>query len=278
MEVLGDARRVGAEKSTQVPLLKSCILELSIGVDTIHHFQADFSVEYEIMAKKSFVSKPTGNVPRTKTSFTSKLLTAYLFLYNAVSLILWFLILSLLVNNVYTQAIHDRVFTAFPEVYPVLFFTQSLAVLEVFHSLFRLVRAPVVTTLMQVSSRLLVVWLVLFVFGSGGLIKPDGIAGVADRKQPGDYAFIGAVAAWSVTECIRYSFFSMQVIGISAPRVIQWLRYNTFFVLYPVGIVSECVLIYSAIQPAWGVQKWLAWIFIAVLGIYPAGMTFAKEI
>ena len=48
-------------------------------------------------------------------------------------------------------------------------------------------------------------------------------------------------------------------------------RYNTFFVLYPLGISSECWLMYKAIDPA---QSWnLAYGYVikAILFIYVPG-------
>lgn len=44
------------------------------------------------------------------------------------------------------------------EVEVILKVTQSLAALEVFHALFGLVRSPVFTTLLQVASRLVLLW------------------------------------------------------------------------------------------------------------------------
>jgi hypothetical protein len=70
--------------------------------------------------------------------------------------------------------------------------------------------------------------------------------------------------AWSVTEIIRYSYFALNLKNGSVPDYLMWLRYNTFFVLYPVGIASECWLVFLATKPAakwdWRVEcvLWLA--------------------
>ena len=63
--------------------------------------------------------------------------------------------------------------------------------------------------------------------------------------------------AWAVTEVIRYSYFvanlrvdSSGAEGQEVPRWLVWLRYNTFYVLYPVGIGSEMTCVWLASQAA----------------------------
>lgn len=93
-------------------------------------------------------------------------------------------------------------------------------------------RAPLVTTAMQVASRLLLVWGVMYPFGMLGLGgdvivgtggSASGVSGALDAKL-GDYAFAGCLGAWGVTECIRYGFFALQVSGLGVPGFWSWLR------------------------------------------------------
>ena len=116
-----------------------------------------------------------------------------------------------------------------------------------------LVRSPVSTTVMQVSSRLLLVW------------------AVVDR-YPQDTApsvfYSTMLLAWSVTEVIRYSYFVFNLQSGGVPGFLTWLRYNTFYVLYPVGIASECALIWKASMTAESPVTLLFW---AILGIYVPG-------
>lgn len=77
--------------------------------------------------------------------------------------------------------------------------------------------------------------------------------------------------AWSVTEVIRYSYFVVTLSGFK-PAIITWFRYNTFFVLYPLGISSECYLIYKSIEPARNVNPVYAWALQLILLIYIPGM------
>ncbi|KAH8801641.1 protein-tyrosine phosphatase-like protein [Xylogone sp. PMI_703] len=107
---------------------------------------------------------------------------------------------------------------------------------------------------MQVSSRILLVWGVVNNFPS--------------LAQSPIYSSM--LVAWSITEVIRYSYFVLTLSGYS-PAISTWLRYNTFFVLYPMGISSECWMIYLAIEPARKLRQEYAWFLQAILGIYVPG-------
>lgn len=181
------------------------------------------------MPAKKATTKP---VPGKKPSGLTRI---YLFLYNLVSLGLWAsctLRTALLIPQHLEQ--HGSLSAIFAQVFPLLALTQSLAALEIVHSLVGLVRAPVVTTAMQVASRFLVVWGVMFAFHEGSDYTPEGagILGAAARDtQYGDYGFLGCMFAWGITECIRYGFFAMQLAGVGVPGFWLWLRY-VFFCLF----------------------------------------------
>ena len=88
----------------------------------------------------------------------------------------------------------------------------------------------------------------------------------------GPYAFTGCILAWGVTEIIRYGFFVWkESISQRIPHWLTWLRYNTFFILYPIGISSECWLMYLALGPAKREHEGLDWFLKAVLLIYVPG-------
>lgn len=88
---------------------------------------------------------------------------------------------------------------------------------------------------MQVSSRFLLVWGVVHLYPYLAIEAPT---------------YSSMLIAWSVTEVIRYSYFALSLSGFT-PRPLTWLRYNTFFVLYPIGILSECSLVFlAAVGPA----------------------------
>ncbi|KAK0888544.1 hypothetical protein LTR57_025517 [Friedmanniomyces endolithicus] len=167
--------------------------------------------------------------------------TLYLILYNFVSALLWSVILGrvLLITALYGfPSVHSGVadFTRW---------TQTLAALEILHAAVGTfptssppppsptltqspaLRAPIMTTVMQVASRFLLVWLIAYFF-------PTTVA-----QSP---AYTSMLLAWSVTEVVRYSYFAVNLAYGGVPFWLTWVRYNAFFVLYPLGIGSAYVL------------------------------------
>ncbi len=115
-------------------------------------------------------------------------------------------------------------------------------------------RAPVPTTALQVASRILLVWFI---------VQPFPFLAMSA-------AYSSMLFAWSVTEVIRYSYFTLSLSGL-LPVFLSWLRYNTFYVLYPLGISSECWLIYKAIEPAKELRQEYAWLLQLILFGYVPG-------
>ncbi|OXV09779.1 hypothetical protein Egran_02459 [Elaphomyces granulatus] len=222
----------------------------------------------------------------SSSSSSGNTIRSYLLAYNSICFALWttctlrmVLLIPLLAPSGHSAAVFAHLFS------PLLVVTQSLAILEVIHSITGIVRAPVFTTLIQVGSRILLVWGVMYLFREGGrYVTPgEGIVGgdyeglVGKGVQPGpgakvgDLAFFGCLAAWGVTECVRYGFFALQVWGMGVPAWWTWLRYNTFYVLYPIGISSECILIWKALKPAAKLHPLYQWFLVAILVIYVPG-------
>lgn len=109
---------------------------------------------------------------------------------------------------------------------------------------------------MQVASRILLVW---------GIVNR-----YPDSTSPSPF-YSSMLIAWSVTEVIRYGYFVFNLKGSGpqdVPQFLTWLRYNTFFVLYPMGITSEVVMVWKASLVAGKYETLGLW---AVLAIYVPG-------
>lgn len=226
-------------------------------------------------------SSPSSSAP------SNPLRTAYLILYNAVSMSAWAVVLYRTIQTCLSPAGYPYVYF---EVGEWTRWTQTAAILEILHSavgkfLFffhsscaikrprganlatsrlwlttsppssvaGIVRAPIMTTVMQVASRLLLVWAITYPYPF--------------ITQAPFYASM--LVAWSLTEVIRYSFFALNVAGFQ-PKILTWLRYNTFIILYPIGIFSECSLIMIVSKILQGMDKMVLW---GILAVYAPGMS-----
>lgn len=114
---------------------------------------------------------------------------------------------------------------------------------------------------MQVSSRYLLVWAIVHPFP------------VTTARTTPFYSTM--LLAWSITEVIRYSFFAVSLTYGGVPKWMTWLRYNTFFVLYPLGIGSECMLVWRAMEPARSWNLAFEYVLRAVLFVYIPGELYS---
>ena len=194
---------------------------------------------------------PTGGKNANAQQMSFK--TYYLINYNSISAIFWAVILTVVTGVLATSEptkVYDNVGL-------LTIWVQSLAGLEVLHSLAGVVRAPLFTTFMQVASRIVIVWGIVNTF-------PE----VTGRSP----AYGTMVLAWSATEVVRYSYFAVNLAYGKVPGWLTWLRYNMFFILYPMGISSECWLVYLATGPAERYGPVIVWALRAVLLVYIPGM------
>lgn len=195
------------------------------------------------MASSVAVKAPSNN---------KELIQKYLVYYNVISGFLWaavFMRLVILYPLVGSKFIAEGLgeFTRW---------VQTLMLLEVVHSGIGFVRSPLVTAAMQVASRIVVVWGVLYLFPSVGTYL----------------AFSTCVLAWSITEMLRYSFYVYNLVRPGdVPYWLVWLRYSAFYVLYPLGAGSEWVLILVSLPEAELYSSLYALFLKAVMLIYIPG-------
>lgn len=184
----------------------------------------------------------------SKTDSKASPALGYLVVYNFVSLALWILVLFsigiLNFSNVEKTSIH--LFIAC---------TQSLAILEIFHAIAGIVKSSIGTTSIQISSRLLLSYILVFLYPQSQVV-----------------AFYLMILAWGITECIRYSHYLLILLNFSnaASKSIAWARYTFFFVLYPLGAASEVVLLWCSSNEVVEIQV-IATTFKIIAGVYIPG-------
>lgn len=184
----------------------------------------------------------------------------YLTIYNLTFASLWtWIFLSTLSSIILStsSSSSSSTTTIFQTLSPRTRWIQTLSLLDILHSLTRLIPAPFFSTFTQIATRVIQVWLIWFTF-------PETTAGAS-------FAFPALLLAWSAADAIRYVFLTLHLWG-KAPRGLVWVRYSMFYVLYPVGIGAEWWLMFRAVRPAGEVSWVLGWVFWFLLGLYGPGM------
>lgn len=158
----------------------------------------------------------------------------YLLFYNLLCLALWSQILFTLVHHIFSassfQNLQPGVLWA--KISTTLLFVQSLAILEILHPILGLTRTPVFTAILQVGSRLVVLW---------GYTSPNSTA-------YNHTSFLLMCFSWSAVEIIRYAFYSFKCAEQEVPSFIFHARYSAFVLLYPTGITGEIGQIYMSLS------------------------------
>lgn len=144
----------------------------------------------------------------------------YLIAYNAALATGW---ASIGVTVVKEYLATNKLDGLYDSVADSLWLWQFMALFEVAHAAFGLVRSGAFTTFMQVYSRVHVLYICW------------GIMHFVNYYPP---AFMVMVFAWTVTEVVRYSFYLCNLLG-HVPYPLLWCRYSFFYLLYPMGVAAE---------------------------------------
>uniref|UniRef100_A0A671X329 Very-long-chain (3R)-3-hydroxyacyl-CoA dehydratase n=1 Tax=Sparus aurata TaxID=8175 RepID=A0A671X329_SPAAU len=149
-----------------------------------------------------------GDVAAKKKKGPGALATAYLVIYNVVMTAGWLVIAVGLVRAYLARGSYHGLYYSIEK--PLKFF-QTGAILEVL-------------------SRVFLTWAVTH----------------SVREVQSEDSVLLFVTAWTVTEIIRYSFYTFSLLN-HLPYLIKWARYTFFIVLYPMGVTGELLTIYAAL-------------------------------
>merc|ERR1712063_13518 len=131
----------------------------------------------------------------------------YLIAYNLILTLGWGFILFNVIQSAIAQ---DPPESLWGKVGDALIIFQNAAILEVIHCMIKFVRAPVTTTFIQVLSRVALTYFCMTI--------------PVCRET---YVFWLLMFSWSLIEVVRYSFYALNLLGITI-GIHLWLRYSLF--------------------------------------------------
>ncbi|XP_073474424.1 very-long-chain (3R)-3-hydroxyacyl-CoA dehydratase 3 [Aquarana catesbeiana] len=145
----------------------------------------------------------------------------YLFMYNLVQ----FLGFSWIFVNMTVRLFilgKDSFYDTFHTMSDMMYFCQTLALLEIVNPLIGLVKTGVVPAVIQVMGRNFILFVIL---------------GQMDEMQSKGVVFF-IFYLWSTIEVFRYPFYMLACIDMDW-NLLTWLRYTIWIPLYPLGAFSE---------------------------------------
>jgi very-long-chain (3R)-3-hydroxyacyl-CoA dehydratase len=219
------------------------------------------------------MSTTTSSVNTTATkerNQPSKVAQIYLFWYNVVQAFGWTYILYSTIYRLATIPQPEKSLWYHISV-PMMIF-QYAALLEILHAILGIVHTSVFLTFFQVLSRV-------------GLVF---VAGQFPETTE-TWFFVMMVLSWAITEVIRYWFYALKLPIINkCPAFLVWLRYTTFIVLYPTGVIGELSVLFGAynqlsgmpdqerykvysisLPNAWNFSFYFYYLLIGAMAMYP---------
>ncbi|SCP05448.1 protein tyrosine phosphatase-like protein, putative [Plasmodium ovale] len=149
-------------------------------------------------------------------------------IYNVVSCTLWISVLFISIQYVlYKEKYPLKTF--WPNYKNLITVTQSLAIFDVFFTLFGFIKSVIGIVTTQVCSRLFIVYLVF-------------------NHLPEDNKWIfPCLIAWAVIDLIRYLLYTLNLLNVHI-NFLTSLRNKLPLILYPIGITSEVVCTISSLK------------------------------
>jgi very-long-chain (3R)-3-hydroxyacyl-CoA dehydratase len=143
--------------------------------------------------------------------------------FNAVTLLAWLVFIAVAMADGGQLTARGSI---------VLLVAQGLAVFEILNAVLGIAGANWLLTTLQVSSRLLVM----------GILVLMGRTCPCSGFESWGYPLI--TAAWSITEVVRALHYLAGLFN-KEWKVVNWLRYSLFTVLYPLGVTGEFLIMYG---------------------------------
>eukprot|EP01084_Bolivina_argentea_P256091 431043_1 len=174
-----------------------------------------------------------------------KLKDLYLIGWNTTSVIGWTYIqitcwqhmIAMMTSNINTYSLYSK--TIVP-----LAILQSSQCMESIHTLLKLTKSNLILQFFQLGGRFNALMLcILFAW----LNKANVIS---EEEYSNNYLQMGYVSlllAWSLAEVIRYPFYICKSLKRNS-SFLEWLRYNAFIILYPIGFAAEMRCWYGLIN------------------------------
>ncbi|BFY98189.1 hypothetical protein BsWGS_01229 [Bradybaena similaris] len=180
-------------------------------------------------SQKELLDKLAQDISADDSEDGPSLSQIYLFVYNLFQFVGHTYIFAILIYD-YIKYGESAKRGAYESVGSQMTVCKIAAILEILHSLFKLVRTQVLMTVAQVGGQAFVLFF---------LVMQEPRLQISPLCW---YLFV----AWSAIEVIRYPYYMLQLMNIEL-KFLTWLRYTLWMPLYPFGILTEATITFQSI-------------------------------
>jgi len=151
-----------------------------------------------------------------------------------------------------TTYVKPRLIVAYRSIESLAITIQTATILETIHAILRVVRSSPANNFLQWIGRTHVI----AVAAKLATYVPETKQYTSAEQMPSFHALtaLAVVFFWALSECIRYPWAAVKIVADSEfarnigaiqslNRVLTWLRYSAFVVLYPAGFLAEEALL-----------------------------------
>ena len=156
--------------------------------------------------------------------------TIYLILYNLLQFLGWLHFFIKVIKGFIISKTYQEIYN---ETHVILEYCQYGAILEIIHSILKIVKSSVLATAIQIFGRCAIVAILQYF------------------KNSVSIGYLLLSFAWPSIEIIRYPYYLFNSIknekkAFEIPYILIWCRYSFFIVLYPIGVAGEMITIWNA--------------------------------
>merc|ERR1719491_829588 len=162
----------------------------------------------------------------------------YLTAFNAVSLVGWTYIQFLCWRHIFLmdpEVANAKTYSLYTVSIAPVVILQSSQWVELVHTLLKLTKSNLIIQICQLGGRFscLILCLLYAYFNSKRVVSTEAYC-----NEYLDFGYVLLLLVWSMAEVIRYPFYICKLLGVRWTPI-EWLRYNAFLVLYPIGFGAE---------------------------------------
>lgn len=169
------------------------------------------------------------NFGRGRKNRVQEFKTAYLFLYNLFQFVGFIYLFVIFIIHFFKEG-PETIKTIYPSLRNTIKFLNLMQILEIINPLVGYTTGSALLPAIQLSGRTFFIFLLI------------------DRQEEmqAHYATFYLLLVYTLSELLRYPYYMLHIYKVNI-RLVTWVRYTAWMLLYPLGFLFEAIIIYRSI-------------------------------